>query len=940
VAGAVAVVVLVLPNMVAPSCFPFARRRRRQRKDARNTRLISSEMRDFVNSDLCRLFTLAEMKKATNNFNEDLQIGAGRFGRVYGGVIDGGATEVAIKRFSYDSEIRQGFREFHAEIEILSKLRHRHLVSLIGCCLEDSEMIIVYDYMALGTLRQHLYEAQMPPLPWNLRLEICIGAAGCLQYLHVEAASHVIIHRDVKTSQIFLDSNWDAKIAGFGLSKLGSMEENDPVSTVVTPGYLDPQYYIEGRVSEKSDVYSFGVVLLEVLCARPPIDSSLPGNHTSLVQWALHCLKNGMVEEIIDPHLKGKITPECLKMFAETAAMCLADDGIDRPTMEDVMRNLEFALHLQKSTVDVPNSTLAHNKPKIAGVGRMDMGGRLKFAPLLPPCQHISLENIKLATDNFHENRHIGGGLGKIYKGDIIGVDTPVAIKLATDQRKFQTEITILSRLRHRNLVFLIGYCNEVSEMILIYDYLALGNLQQHLYNSENRPLTWKTRLHICIGVARALNYLHHGASSEVIIHGDVNTANILLDDGLVPKLSGFGRSTKDFMQDPEVVGTIGYMDPEYFRDGQLTEKSDVYSFGVVLFEVLCARQTLDISLQQRTKISPECFEVFVEIANQCLADSRVERPTMRDVLRNLEFALQLQESVNIEDFSCRLFTFTEIRKATNDFDEVLRIGEGEFGKVYRGAIEGGATHVAIKRANPETRLGFSQYKNEIEMLFNLHHHHLVSLIGCCVVKREMILVYEYMARGSLRDHLYKSQKPPLLWKQRLEICIGAARGLRYLHAEATSEAIVHGGVRTSNILLDYKWVSKLSDIGRSTRGSLPDAEDFLSDIETEKSDVYSFGLVLFEILCARPSLDSSLPGNEAWLAKWALHCYKKETLEEIIDPHLKGKIRPECFKKFVETAVKCLADRRVDRPAMGDVVSALELALRLQERSDVEDGQ
>ncbi|KAL5974849.1 hypothetical protein ACLOJK_031522 [Asimina triloba] len=448
---------------------------------------------------------LAEMKKATNNFNEDLRIGVGGTG--------------------------QGFSEFQAEIEMLSKLRHRHLVSLIGCCLEDSEMIIVYEYMAHGSLCQHLYQSQVPThgLPWNLRLQICIGAARGFHYLHSEATNHVIIHRGVKSMDILLDSNWDAKIADFGLSLLGSMEENDPVSTTVvgTLGYLDPEYFREGRVSEKSDVYSFGVVLLEVPCARPPINLRLPErNHVSLADWALHCYENDTMEEIIDPHLKGKITLECLKMFAETAAMCLADHGMDRPTMEDVMRNLEPALHLQESTADVPSSTLAQNKPKTAGLGRRN-ASRIDTS-FLPPSHHFSFEHIQIATRNFNESRIIGcGRSSRIYKGCF--ADTSVAIKVTTTQSVFQTDIMILSKLRHRNLVFLIGFCNENSKMILVYDFVPSDNLRQRLSRSEIPPLPWKTRLHICIDVASTRNYLQNEASSEVIIHRNVKTTNILL---------------------------------------------------------------------------------------------------------------------------------------------------------------------------------------------------------------------------------------------------------------------------------------------------------------------------------------------------------------------------------------------------------------------------
>ncbi|XP_062102269.1 wall-associated receptor kinase-like 14 [Humulus lupulus] len=313
----------------------------RRRSTCLKNRMSAKRLLCETGNSSVALYPYREIEKATNSFSESRRLGTGAFGMVYEGKLFNDEL-VAIKKIKHRDN--NSIEQVMNEIKLLSSVSHPNLVRLLGCCIEQGEQILVYEFMPNGTLSQHLQRERGKGLPWTIRLTIASETAKAIAYLH-SAMNPPIYHRDIKSSNILLDFNFKSKVADFGLSRLGLIETSH-ISTAPqgTPGYVDPQYHQNFHLSDKSDVYSFGVVLVEIITAMKVVDFTRPQSDVNLAALAVDRIGKGCVDDIIDPFLepnRDAWTLYSINKVAELAFRCLAFHSDMRPSMMEVAEELE-----------------------------------------------------------------------------------------------------------------------------------------------------------------------------------------------------------------------------------------------------------------------------------------------------------------------------------------------------------------------------------------------------------------------------------------------------------------------------------------------------------------------------------------------------------------------------------------------------------------------
>ncbi|XP_031490693.1 senescence-induced receptor-like serine/threonine-protein kinase isoform X2 [Nymphaea colorata] len=325
---------------------------KRQKDVADKRRLPLGSVNDLV-------YTYIHIVGITNDFQR--VIGKGGSATVYYGRLKNGA-EVAVKMLN-ESFTRE-LKEFTSEVKLLMGINHKCLVSLVGFCEENPKMILMYEYMPNGNLHNLLADNSPKELPWKKRIQIALGAASGLEYLH-SGCRPSIIHRDVKTSNILLNDKMEAKLSDFGLSKFSQVDDTACVLTVVagTPGYIDPEYFRTNMLTRKSDVYSFGVVLFELITGRPAIFKTDETVH--IVQWITPKLLQEDIVSVVDPRFQGQYNQSSIWIVAKTARKCTAEKAATRPTMTDILNRLKEALEIEDNVPEGGNS-IVQNLPTSA----------------------------------------------------------------------------------------------------------------------------------------------------------------------------------------------------------------------------------------------------------------------------------------------------------------------------------------------------------------------------------------------------------------------------------------------------------------------------------------------------------------------------------------------------------------------------------------------
>ncbi|CAA0830266.1 Receptor like protein kinase S.2 [Striga hermonthica] len=544
-----------------------------------------------------RIFSYAELYIGSSGFHEREILGSGGFGRVYRAVLPSDGTAVAVKCLGEDS--RGGLEKtFLAELAAVAHLRHRNLVPLRGWCIHDGSLLLVYDYMPNRSLDRVLFGKKANSLlSWEKRKRIVTGLAAALHYLHHQLDTQ-IIHRDVKSSNVMLDSDFNARLGDFGLARwlehglpyeantsnrMFRVAESSRIGGTI--GYLPPESFQKrSKVTTKSDVFGFGIVVLEVVSGRRAVDLTRPDDRIVLLDWIRRLSDEGRLLEAGDAQIRDWSDVE---RFLCLGLLCTLHDPQSRPNIKWVVEflsgNIDFdkQLHLPSfltqplyisissspitTTTNTSNTnssqtasirtSLRHSSSNMVSANSETIyftaessemssaavpAGNENTFPVIEIPRPITYDEIASATHDFSDAHRLAEiDFGTAYRGILDGHRHIIVKRLGMKtcpalRMRFADEFRNMGRLRHRNLAQLRGWCTERGEMLVVYDYSPSRVLRNMLPH-----LTWRQRYDIIKSLASAIRYLHE-EWDEQVIHRNITSSAVMLDRDANPRLGSF----------------------------------------------------------------------------------------------------------------------------------------------------------------------------------------------------------------------------------------------------------------------------------------------------------------------------------------------------------------------------------------------------------------
>ncbi|XP_039853417.1 uncharacterized protein LOC120711821 isoform X3 [Panicum virgatum] len=865
---------------------------------------------------------------------------------------------VAVKNLFHSKDLSD--KQFLDEVICLKKVNHHNIVRFLGYCadtegeimeiegkhriVEVQKRLLCFEYVPNGNLHHYIKE-KTHGYEWNVRYKIIQGICQGLHYIHQERINHL----DLKPANVLLGANMEPKITDFGVSRCISEEQGTMVTKIFfgTLGYIAPEFIDKQQISFKSDIFSLGVIIINLL-----------SGHNGCIPEKWH-------ESIDAP------CPQ-MKRCIEIAQRCVDTDPHKRPTageIIDYLKETEIIIEKDLPTIDEPP-----RKKKPIYEPRNDPGSslhqvvqRFRALPILTLREHSRVDTVfaelivpecllegskkpgrvpfqllQCITENFSEKREIGQTrFGRLFRGLMRQRSVAVMRLLMTigfNDKMFQNQIKTMMLTQHKNIVQFLGYCSnteetvtehlgelvmaDIRERLLCFEYLSNGSLDRYV-SDASCGLEWRLRYQIIKGICDGLHYLH----GNHIVHMDLNSTNILLDDNMVPKIADFclPRVFAECQKTTLIRKKIGtrYIAPEYFlSDGVVSYKIDIYSLGIVITEILTGKKKRfanDLLLESWKKgllhtssadlILLEQVRVCAEISRACTAYDPDKRP---DTGRIIEMLLETETDgagaqgnllyMEFNELECILkgakkpgiLSHQLLSLITGKFSRQQEIGRSEFAVTYRGTLL--QPRVAVKRLSTTKEFDDRLFNNEINTLILVQHKNIVRFLGYTQEEpreyqgelimpdtRERLLCFEYLSKGSLKDHVSVIGKPTIStqnrtflwppvasrglgWRARYQIIKGICEGVHYLHGNN----IVHGELRLSNVLLDDNMDPKIAYfclsrcfVEHQRSVIMPNkiesmgymAPEVFAGCITFTSDIYSLGIIITEILTGRKDI-------------------------------------------------------------------------------------